>query len=63
MSSAIAIRSFQSIGLHDYQPVSDSSQAVKRKWADERNYLRGSASDWLPIVDAAFRSIRSECGW
>lgn len=63
MSSAIAIKGSQSIGLHDYQPVSDGSQAVRRKWADERNYLRGSASDWLPIVHAAFRSIRSECGW
>lgn len=61
MSSAIAIGGFQFIGLHDYQPVSDGSQAVRRKWADERNYLRGSASDWLPIVDAAFRGIRSEC--
>lgn len=63
MSSAIAIGSPQFIDLHDYQPVSDGSQAVRRKWADERNYLRGSASDWLPVVDAAFRGIRSECGW
>lgn len=62
MSSAIAISDPQFIGLHDYQPVSDGGQAVRRKWADQRNYLRGSASDWLPIVEAAFRGIRSECG-
>ena len=34
---------------------------LSRKWAQERNYLKGSASDWFPTIDAAFRGIRDEC--
>ncbi|MBI2800741.1 MAG: hypothetical protein HYX63_10775 [Gammaproteobacteria bacterium] len=62
MSFPIAMRRHQFSGFHDYEPVSAGSQAGRHQWADERNYLRGSASDWLPTVDAAFRGIRSECG-
>lgn len=54
------------IGYYDYEPVSGDSEVLIRKWAQERNYLKGSASDWLPIVDAAFRGVRDECqkaGW
>lgn len=61
MSSAIAIRDSRLIGYHDYESVSDVSEVLRRKWAQERNYLKGSASDWFPTVDAAFRGIRSEC--
>jgi hypothetical protein len=61
MSSAIAIRDSRLIGYYDYEPVSNVSEVLSRKWAQERNFLKGSASDWLPTVDAAFRSIRSEC--
>jgi hypothetical protein len=61
MSSAIAIRDFRLMGLHDYEPVSDISQVLRRKWAQERNYLKGSASDWFPSVEAALRVIRDEC--
>ena len=54
------------IGHYDYEPVSDGSKVVSRRWAQERNYLKGSASDWLPSVDASFRALRDECqkaGW
>ena len=60
MSSAIAIRDSRLSGYYDYEPVSYGSQVIRRKWAQERNYLQGSASDWFPTVDAAFRGIRSE---
>ncbi len=61
MSLAIAIGDSRLIGHYDYEPVSDVSKVISRKWAQERNYLKGSASDWLPTVDAAFRGLRDEC--
>ena len=42
-------------------PVSRFSEVLSRKWAEERNYLKASASDSLPTIDAAFRGIRDEC--
>ncbi len=61
MSLAIAIGDSHLIGHYDYEPISDISKIISRKWAQEKNYLKGSASDWLPTVDAAFRGIRDEC--
>lgn len=61
MSLAIAIGDSRLIGRYDYEPVSDVSKVISRKWAQERNYLKGSASDWLPTIDAAFRGVRDEC--
>jgi len=61
MSLAIAIGDSRLIGHYDYEPVSDVSKVISRKWALERNYLKGSASDWLPTVAAAFRGVRDEC--
>ena len=61
MSLAIAIGDSRLIGHYDYEPVSDVSKVISRKWAQERNYLKGSAADWLPTVDAAFRGLRDEC--
>jgi hypothetical protein len=46
---------------YSYEPVSQSSEELTRRWAEARDFLRGSASDWTPIVDAARRAIRSEC--
>lgn len=60
MSSAIPIR-HSLLGSHDYGLVSAGSQTIKRNWSEAKNYLKGSASDWLPTVDAAFRGIRGEC--
>ena len=61
MSLAIAIRDFRVSGYYDYVPVSHFGEVLTQKWAHEKNYLKGSASDWVPTVDAAFRVIRSEC--
>jgi hypothetical protein len=61
MRLALEIGDSRLIGYYDYEPVSNDSEVLSRKWAHERNYLKGSASDWFPTVDAAFRSIRSEC--
>lgn len=66
MSLAITIGESRLIGNYDYEPVSDGSKVISRRWAQERNYLKGSASDWLPTVDASFRTLRAECqkaGW
>lgn len=61
MRLAFEIGDSRSIGYYDYEPVSDDSEVLSRKWAQERNYLKGSASDWLPTVDAAFRGLREDC--
>ena len=61
MSLAIAIRDSVFNGFYDYEPVSQLSGEVTRRWAEERNYLQGSASDWFPTVEAACQVIRSEC--
>ena len=66
MSLAITVGDSRLSGYYDYEPVSHSSELLTRKWAQERNYLKGSASDWFPTVDAAFRVTRDECqmaGW
>lgn len=61
MSSAIAIRGSGLAWDVDYQPVTDGSREIQRTWAQKRNYLEGSASDWLPILEAAIRSIKNDC--
>jgi hypothetical protein len=61
MSLAITVGYPRLSGYYDYEPVSHSSELLTRKWAEERNYLKGSASDWFPTVEAAFQGIRDEC--
>lgn len=66
MNLAIPISDHRLIGYEDYEPASDVGENLTRKWAQEKNYLRGSASDWLPTIDAAFGILRDECqkaGW
>lgn len=62
MSIAFAGRGLRLIGHEDYEPVSDGSQTIRRMWAQDGNYRRGSASDWSPIIEAALLGIRNECG-
>jgi hypothetical protein len=62
---------FAGTGLHlienrDYEPVSKVGQDIWRIWANDRNYRRGSAADWSPVIESALLGIRSECsfvGW
>ncbi|HUS10919.1 MAG TPA: hypothetical protein VMZ30_10670 [Pyrinomonadaceae bacterium] len=66
MNLALPISHYPSISYEGYQLASDVGEKLNRKWAQEKNYLKGSASDWLPTVDAALRSLRAECqqvGW
>lgn len=61
MSSAIAIS-----GQHwpidfNYEPVTDSGRTIRHTLSQKRNYLQGSASDWVPTVQAALRNIKHEC--
>lgn len=60
MSTAIALRPCY-FGNEDYAPVSESSRAIKNRWQEERNYLRSSATDWLPTIEGTLNSIRDEC--
>jgi hypothetical protein len=61
MNLAITVGYPRLSGYYDYEPVSHSSELLTRKWAQEKNYLKGSASDWFPTIDAAFQGIRDEC--
>lgn len=47
--------------LIDYEPATDGGRIIQNTWAKEQNYLRGSASDWLPIVEASLSAIRNDC--
>lgn len=49
-----------------YQPASTNGARLQLLWAEERNFLRGSANDWWPVVAPALMRIRAECraaGW
>lgn len=66
MSLAISIGGYRFIDFEGYKPASAVGENLTRKWAVEKNYLEGSASDWLPIIDAALRSLCDDCqedGW
>lgn len=59
---------FAEMGLHlienrDYEPVSKVGQDMWRIWANDRNYRRGSAADWSPVIESALLGIRSECSF
>ena len=58
MRLAFANTGLSSVDTDSYQPVSEASQTVSRRWAEERNYLRQTASDWIPLARAAFDEIR-----
>ena len=62
MSFSLAIQpDFCINDFYDYEPVGKSSSAIPTLWANEKNYLKGSAADWLPTTDAAFRTIQADC--
>jgi hypothetical protein len=57
MSTAIAVQGLHLINNEDYEPVSEGSRTIQRTWEKQRNYLSNSASDWLPTMEGALRSI------
>jgi hypothetical protein len=67
MSIAFARKDLHLVWLNDYEPVSDDgSRTTRQMLVQDRNYRRGSASDWSPIIEAALLGIRNECsrvGW
>jgi len=47
-------------------PASDGNRPIKSLWAEDRNYVRGSAADWAPVIGSALLTIENECnqnGW
>ena len=60
MSLAIAIRDSRLFTYNDYEPVNDFSKVLSSKWDQERNYLKGSALDWFPTVDAETIGVKSQ---
>ena len=61
MKLAFATTSLSFADDADYQPVSADSQMLSRRWADERNFLKQTASDWTPVTRAALDDIRRVC--
>jgi hypothetical protein len=49
------------MGDSDYEPVSLGSQQVRIERLKQRNYLRGSASDWFAAIRSTLSVIRQEC--
>jgi hypothetical protein len=41
-----------------YAPISGDSQALSQHWRAQRNFLRHTASDWLPLVAAVLKDIQ-----
>jgi hypothetical protein len=61
MSSAVAIRDDRLALDLEYEPVTDTTRKIQHTWKQRRNYLQGSASDWIPILGAALGSIEDSC--
>ena len=52
--------------LDDYEAVTENSGKIRKAWAEKRNYLQGSASDWFPLLGVTLHSIADGCtfpGW
>jgi hypothetical protein len=61
VSYPIALFRWPLVRNFGYEPVSDSSLKIQQLSAQERNPLRGSASDWFPTINAAFLCIKNDC--
>ena len=49
------------INNDEYEPASQIGRTIQQTWAEKKNYLSNSASDWAPTVSAALRTIQNEC--
>lgn len=61
MSIAVAIRGAALDWKKDYQPATADSHYLQDVWRRERNYLSGTASNWISTIDAALSAIRGDC--
>lgn len=62
MSSAVMVSRSPFRRDYNYEAISAHGRQVLKEWDEQRNFLRGSASDWLPTIRATLRSIRDRCG-
>lgn len=62
MRSGVVISRSRLSGDYDYEAISPSRQQVLREWNKQKDYLRGSASDWLPTIRSALKAIHDHCG-
>lgn len=61
MSSAAASETLKFGWISNYEPITNDSRKIQKAWEREQNYLRGSASDWIPLVESALCDIREDC--
>lgn len=62
ISSAVVFSRSRLSGDYDFEATSASRQQVWSEWHKQKDYLRGSASDWLPTILSALRAIHDRCG-
>ena len=62
MTSAIAIRDSGLTWSTDYESITSDSRKIQDARLQKRNYLKGSAADWFPTVEAALGNIQNDCG-
>lgn len=62
MSTPIAISNFDWPNEVNYELVSEAARTVREAWKQKRNYLKGSASDWIPTINESLRNIKNKCG-
>jgi hypothetical protein len=61
MSSAVAIRDDRLAWDVEHETLTDATHEIQRTWKQTRNYLRGTASDWLPMLEGALCNIKENC--
>jgi hypothetical protein len=61
ISSAIVVSRSRLSGDYDPEAISPSRQQVLSEWNKQKNYLQGSASDWLPTIRSALKAIHDDC--
>jgi hypothetical protein len=62
IGSAVVVSPSRLSGDYDYEAISPGRQRVLNEWNRQKNYLRGSASDWLPTIRSALKAIHDHCG-
>lgn len=61
MSTSYALSPSKILQYQSYSPVNANNKEFQSKIREESHYLKGSAVDWAPIVDATLYEICSNC--